>query len=272
MLGKLLKHEWKSVTKVMLPACLVLVAITILGRIMMTTRGFDSPNQFVQVLASFALVLYVLCLMAVSLLCTVFLGYRFYKTTYTDEGYLLHTLPVSTHEIILSKAITGAAWSLITSLLLMGSVAVLVLGSVPESEISSLMRDISYGINTYIGPKFTAWCILLVFTMIVSSFYSLLWLFAGISFGQLLPKHKVLGAFIGLALGYFVMYIVSLITMLAGGLMNKAMLMVENSSSFEPVIDYLETTYLMSFGLTAVFTVLFYLFTNYMMKKKLNLD
>ena len=269
MLGKLLKHEWKAVTKVMLPANLVLIAITIIGRIMISARIYESENQIIQFILGFSTAIYILCLLAVALLCTIFLGYRFYKTTYTDEGYLLHTLPVNTHEIISSKLIVGAAWSLITSLFLFASVILLVLGLVPANDLSAVMREISYGINHYIGSRFTAWCIFFVFMMIISTIYSILWLYAGISFGQLFPKHKVVGAFIGFAVIYFASQIVSLISMLIGGIAGQALAIDESVEAF---ISYMESVYLMSFGISVVFGVLFYVFTNYMMKKKLNLD
>lgn len=270
MLGKMMKHEWNAVMKVLLPANLVLVAITIIGRIMVSARVFEADSEIVAVLAGLSLVIYILCLMAVSLCATIFIAFRFYKSVYTDEGYLLHTLPVSTHEITLSKTLVGASWTLITSFVVMLSVFVLVTGCLAPGSWGEIVRECSHLISVYVGPRFTAWVVFFVFLMIVSCFYSVLWLFAGISFGQLLPKHKVLGAFIGFGIIYFAMQIFSFISMFATGTMKKAYEMIDGST--DAVISYMESVYLQSFVLCAIFTVLFYFFTNYMMKKKLNLD
>ncbi len=269
MLGKLMKHEWNAVMKVMLPADAVLIAITILGRIMISARVFEMDGVFVQILSGLSMTIYVLCLLAVGMCCTIFLGWRFYKTVYTDEGYLLHTLPVTAHEIVLSKTLVGVCWSLITSILLFASVLILVLGVVPATEFTIAMRELSHYIDVYIGSRFTAWVIFFIFMLIVSSLYSVLWLFAGISFGQFLPKHKVLGAFIGFGISFFVMQIATTITMACCGLFNQALEV--SDGSIEGVISYMESD-LLSFGLSVVFVTLFYFFTHYMMNKKLNLD
>ena len=270
MLGKMMKHEWNAVMKVMLPANAVLVIITLLGRIMVSAKIFDMDNEIASLISGLSITLYILCLLAVSLCCTIFIGYRFYKTVYTDEGYLLHTLPVTTHEIILSKTLTGVAWILITSLFLFASVFILVLGFIPPNEYASAMRDISYGIETYIGPKFTAWVIFFLFIMIAGAFYSALWLFAGISFGQLLPKHKVLGAFIGFGVIYVLTQIISVVTMLGTGLIGKANDMAAGSA--DAVISYMEYVYITSFSVNVLLAVGFYFFTHFMMNRKLNLD
>lgn len=270
MLGKLMKHEWNAVMRVMLPANAVLLIITILGRIMISAKIFEVDNAFMQVLGGLSMTIYVLCLLAVGVCCTIFLGWRFYKTVYTDEGYLLHTLPVTANEIVLSKTLVGVCWSLITSILLFASVLILVLGAIPATEFTAVMREMAHYIDVYIGARFTAWVIFFVFMLIVGSFYGVLWLFAGISFGQFMPKHKVLGAFIGFGISYFAMQIISMVTMFCCGIMNKATQMMDGST--DAIISYMESVYLLSFGLSVVFVILFYLFTHYMMNKKLNLD
>lgn len=270
MLGKLMKYEWNAVTKVLLPANAVLILITIIGRLMVSTRVFENQNEIMQVVGGLSIALYVLCLLAVSLCCTIFLGYRFYKTAYTDEGYLLHTLPVTPNEIILSKTIVGAGWTLITSILLFASVFILVLGCIPANELSVAMQEISYGIDTYFGSRFAAWVIFFVFMMIVGSFYAVLWLFAGISFGQFLPKHKVLGSFIGFGITYVATQVFSVVAMLVTGIFGKASAMAEGS--VDALISYMEYVYLTSFGVSVLLAIVFYFFTHFMMKKKLNLD
>ena len=84
-----------------------------------------------------------------------------------------------------------------------------------------------------------------------------------------MSKHKVLGAFIGYAIGYIVSQVVSTVVLIISGLTNQAMLLDE---SVDAVITYVNTTFGISFVIALVFTVLYYFFTSYMMKRRLNLD
>jgi len=269
MLGKLIKHEWNATMKVLLPANAVLILITIIGRIMLGTKLFETDNEVVMVIGTLSLTLYILSLFTVSIACSIYLAVRFYKTVYSDESYLLHTLPVTTHEIICAKTLVGTIWILITSIFVVGSAAVLIIGSVSPSEMQTLYRDIAYGIDTYFaGSSFTAMVILVIFMFILSSVYSILWIFLSISLGQLMTKHKVLGSFIAYGVLYFLMQIITTISMFATGVWKKAM----NLNSAEGVIDYFNAVFIMSVAITLVFSVISYFVTSYMMKNKLNLD
>lgn len=271
MLGKLLKHEWNATMKVLLPANGVVILLTVLGRIMLGLKIFDIDNEVMGVIGSLCLTAYILSLFTVSIACTIYIAVRFYKTVYTDEGYLLHTLPVTATEITWSKMLIGALWSLITCIVIIASIFILITGSVSAVDFQNICREAMKAINTYIGDVFTGWVVFGVFTAILNSFYTTLWLFASISFGQLITKHKVLGAFIGYAIGYFLAQIVSTIVLFISGTMNKAMLMGEDTS-VDAVVSYVNSVFGITFVITLVFTVLFYLFTSYMMKRRLNLD
>jgi len=110
MLGKLLKHEWKGIYKV---GCLFLVAL--LGVSFLGWLAFQSPMwrslaedtvyqsgvlSLLDVASVFTLFLYALMLVAASVGIMVYLAIHFYKTMYTDEGYLTHTLPVTKNKLL----------------------------------------------------------------------------------------------------------------------------------------------------------------------------
>lgn len=269
MLGKLLKHEWNATMKVLLPANGVIILMTILGRIMLGLNVFETDSEIVALIGVLCLMLYILSLFAVCIACTIYIAVRFYKTVYTDEGYLLHTLPVTSTEITWSKMLIGALWNLITSIVISASVFVLVFGCLSPGSFGEMMNQLSNLISTYLGSVFTGWVIFGIFLTILTSFYSTLWIFAAVSFGQLMSKHKVLGAFIGYAIGYIVSQVVSTVVLIISGLTNQAMLLDE---SVDAVITYVNTTFGISFVIALVFTVLYYFFTSYMMKRRLNLD
>ncbi|NLG03177.1 MAG: hypothetical protein GX567_05040 [Clostridia bacterium] len=269
MLGKMIKHEWKAMTKILFPANLGIAAITVIGCILLGLRVYESDSIVAQGFMSLSMVFYILCLMAVSFTCVIFIGVRFYKTTYTDEGYLLHTLPVTTHEIILSKLIVGVCWNTLTSLVVMLSVVALFISSGSAPAIVEGMQNLRQELALYLtDPMIAGWVVYLIFVVIISAVYSCLWLFAGISFGQIITKHKVIGAFLGLFIIYFMMQFFSTILIFvlafAGG--------SSMGNSFQEIYRYITTIYLSTAAIVTLFDVVLYFFTNHMMKRQLNLD
>ena len=80
------------------------------------------------VLSSFVatLILYVIMLLASTWGMLIFLGIRFYRSMYTDEGYLSHTLPVTANQLFLSKILVSGVWYLFISIGIGISVVALV--------------------------------------------------------------------------------------------------------------------------------------------------
>lgn len=270
MLGKMLKHEWKAMAKVLFPVNLAIVAITILGSVFLGFRIYESDSTVIQALTALSTVFYVLSLIAVSFTCVIFIGIRFYKTTYTDEGYLLHTLPVTTHEIILSKLIIGIVWNLITSLIVMLSILVLIISAGQGMSFLQGIENLVQQMSLYLsGAMFTGWIIYVVYAAIISTAYSCLWLFAGISFGQIMTKHKVVGAFLGLFIIYFLMQTISTIMV---GILGFTSLNNQSLTSINEIYQYITMVYTGAAVVTTVFVVALYFFTNHMMKRQLNLD
>ena len=105
MLGKLMKYEWKNTWKAGVLMLLGMFVVTVIGCVVLRMPGglvaeiADGNNmnatQSWFVLSSFVatLILYVIMLLASTWGMLIFLGIRFYRSMYTDEGYLSHTLP-----------------------------------------------------------------------------------------------------------------------------------------------------------------------------------
>ena len=128
MLGKLLKNEWKDTFKIGCLMLIVLVGVTFLGWL-----AFQSPmwqemaNDNLYYNATFGvsilniasvctLLLYAVMLVAISVGIIAYLGVRFYRTMYTDEGYLTHTLPVTEGKLLFTKTFVSGIWIFIISL------------------------------------------------------------------------------------------------------------------------------------------------------------
>ena len=111
MLGKLFKHEWKNTYKIGLLMVLIMIGVTVFGCASFFTplwvNGFQ--NSFtgkltpIDILGIVFLIFYVISIIGVTYGILIYLGVRFYKSMYTDEGYLTHTLPVTSHHLLLIK-------------------------------------------------------------------------------------------------------------------------------------------------------------------------
>ena len=268
MLGKLLKHEWKEISVIPCVLSVVLLVLSVISGF--SFLGIREGAADVSRFMTFMLwLLFYFALIAVSLGITIYMAVHFYKTMYTDEGYLTHTLPVSGRELLWSKLIPMAAWSLLTMLvvalavLIFGGMGMLFAGregivAVIWEEIHELIRQM----QLMGGSSLTAFIISMVYIMIVGIFNGPMMLAASIAIGQLVGKHRILGS-IGAYFGIMTVFqIVSQVVFFS------IMIGFEGDNP----LPLLTGTY---FGIGTVslgITVLLYFVTEYLVTKKLNLE
>lgn len=124
MLGKLLKHEYKATARTMLPVLALFILLSVAMRFI-TDTIVDVDLGIVGVVLEVVIVIaYILIFAAVC-----FLGYfssvlRFSKNIFSDEGYLMNTLPVKPWMHIVSKIIPAFTWLITCILACMFSVCI----------------------------------------------------------------------------------------------------------------------------------------------------
>ncbi len=205
MLGKLFKHEWRSFS----PAptiTLIIMAIftTIIMCSFMTRIWEDEDNVFLVLFAGMIIMAYFFCLMAVAISIALCTAVRFYKNLFTDEGYLMFTLPVKPSQLLLSKGLVAFLWQIIASaavalsVFCLISVMVINIGELEFfeffEELGDMLKEaydlILHGLNV---PVFLViiWIILIGIASAVSN---ILFIYTCICLGQLFSKHKIGGA------------------------------------------------------------------------------
>ena len=124
MLGKLLKHEWREIWKI--PAILlgILLVVSVFAGSAFFAPVWDSELSGLGILAMLVWMLYYFAIIGVSIGVTLYLAIHFYKTMFTDESYLTHTLPVTSHELLLSKILPMMAWQMLSTIAIVISVAI----------------------------------------------------------------------------------------------------------------------------------------------------
>ncbi len=114
MLGKLFKHEFIYGVKSFAPMYIGFAAISVVLRILIEWGDAAEDNR---VFESTYIIFTTTLTIAFAVLIVAMLGRaifgnirRFHANLFTDEGYLMHTLPVPSWQHIICKLATGMAW------------------------------------------------------------------------------------------------------------------------------------------------------------------
>lgn len=124
MLGKLLKYDFRAMWKQFSMIWLAALVIALINRFTLPfNQGSNSDvgvrNELLPIV-TMSVFVGVMCAMFVVVM--VFVLTRFYKGLLGDEGYLMHTLPVQTWQLVLSKlicAIVVTVVNVVVSILVM---------------------------------------------------------------------------------------------------------------------------------------------------------
>ncbi|MDE7302760.1 MAG: ABC transporter permease, partial [Oscillospiraceae bacterium] len=106
MLGKLIKYDlmadWKKYSALYAATLLVSVMLLIMSKI----KERISDNRILELVEDMFGIVLMTLIVAIGIAVSVLTVMRFYKNVVRDEGYLTHTLPVHTWEILASKLIS----------------------------------------------------------------------------------------------------------------------------------------------------------------------
>lgn len=266
MLGKLLKHEFKATAKLLIPLNLIVIAITIIGRIILSFELLQ--NDFFHFLNITLTCIYSFSLIALFIVTFVYLVVRFYKNLYGNEGYLMHTLPVSSTALLNAKLITSICFGILTSIVCAGSLFALLAANLSEDFNYAKMARL---FELEMGISFTEFWVIMVLSCILAIILFLIKIYACISIGQLFEKHKILAAVIAYLVVYVIMQMISSATILLGNMKLFTALSSYDAGSAE-IAAFYRSSLLSSEIESVIFIVIFYLTAWYIMKKKVNLD
>jgi len=111
MLNKLMKHELRSTSRIMLPILAAVLGLSVMSGISFRIMGsglelhWTIKVMFFLMEAAFFLSLFAACVVAFVLMIQ-----RFYKSLLGDEGYITMTLPVSVDGHLWNKLFTSVLW------------------------------------------------------------------------------------------------------------------------------------------------------------------
>ena len=219
MLSKLLKHEWKTLWKMPTLMIGILMITAVLAGSVFALPIWESEWIGLPLSGIMIILLFYFAMIVVSVGITVYVAVRFYKSMYTDEGYLTHTLPVTVHQLLQSKLIVMSAWSAIAVLAILVSLAVfgfMTITFVMPAEgynWADFFLELNELLNSSVMSGWQGFVISLTAMMLVGCISSSVIMTSAITIGQMVRKHRVLGA-IG---AYFA--IITIIQMIASAFM-----------------------------------------------------
>ena len=219
-MNKLLKYEFRATLRLYLPLYLVMLGFAVLGRfslwgvpwevtvqedlvgwtnLSVSVAGTGVGNEVLAILLNIVLAGNVLVMLGAMVVHFIITLQRFWKNLMGDEGYLMFTLPVSTGELLWSKAICAFVWGVVTALMVLLSVLVLAwhpqLVQAVKQELSTIAPEewqlILQMLHSVLPP--VMWPIL-VAEAVISGVGGLFLLYSAMAIGHTVKNHKVLAS------------------------------------------------------------------------------
>lgn len=286
MLKQLLKYEFKATKSLYFGLYLALALLSVVLGVSFRQENARVDNTNFGRLEVILMVLYLSVIFAIAVLCFVSTVQRFYKNLLGREGYLMHTLPVTETQLILSKLITSMVWVLCSGLVGIVCITVMVAVGVFDPETFGMVDWESWKqlwgmLYGELGARFwlvTFWTILINLARLADL---ILCVYAACMIAHPFRKHVVILAFIGLNI------VENQIDKLLGT--NHVNLFMDITYRVADVnvtgVSYgvtpmrwltaalgTDVGYLFCFAVTAAIAAVYFCLTRWLMKNKLNLE
>lgn len=311
MLKKLIKYEFRATRSLCLWCIIAMVIMTVLGAVLIVADGkgereenrenpaittsyvktayynaesdmSETEEMMQSILVLVRIVYSMVCvavLIAISFVVTYYFFYRYYKNYFTDEGYLMHTLPVTSGDLINSKLIVACFWQYLTGFVFVVMMAVLMAvlinklnaGNEFREGLAEAWQSIQQGdFDVNINDALPAIVCLTIASLLGPIPYNL-FMYVAVGLGQKSKTHK-LASSIGML---FVMFIIQRSVLGSAVSSIRVISLMSGLRGFEKMINnpvainlygiiYLAGTIAVAFGL--------YMLNKYLLEKQLNLE
>lgn len=193
MLSKLLKYEFKSTARLMLPIYLLVIAYALICRLFIEIA---KAIEIFNILSVLMVSVYILILLGAFIVTYVLMIQRFYKNLTGDEGYLMFTLPVTPEKHIITKLITSCVWLISSVIVSIISIFILIYSKGMIKNSLSIFSELMNSFSTEMSFPAVSVIIGWIISMIVSLAASIMMIYVSIALGQLFTGHKLIGSII----------------------------------------------------------------------------
>jgi hypothetical protein len=288
MLGKLIKYEWKGTYKICGLMLLAIAGVTLVGAlgfvlpfnlVVKDSEAFEDSiaGVFWIMLMAMSMVLYIIMLIGVSYGMLIYHGVRFYKTMYSDEGYLTQTLPVSDNQLIVSKTLVAGLWYLFAGLGIAVSAGILVAammvsmneGGTLWKDMGEMMVEIRFSLDAQTRLSMIHVCVSLILMLLITPFSAMLVLFGSITIGQLSRKYKAL---MGILAYFGAMFVNMILTYILQFVFTFGTLLTTSVAGVSAGSTNVAGTYDSALLVSLIMGAAMYFISHYILTRKLNMD
>lgn len=273
MLGKLIKYDLKAcgriigATYIFMALCAVFTRIT--SMLAGSFNGFiEKALKYLWMFSTFITIVSVVALCVITLVLVIL---RYRNNLLRDEGYLMHTLPVSVADLYFSKIVTAIIFFI-------GDIAIIILSfiisGIPSGfgftwdSFVEIITTFRYGAKEY-GVNGTFYIITIIVLFIIALYEAIAQFFVSINIGYSISGKGVSKDLISVAI-YIITYVIMQIIMVFVVLISVFVY------GFDiPETDMLKCTRFILFVgiiIMSVFSVIYSTISIKLMQKKLNLE
>ncbi len=203
MIGKLLKYEMRSLSRRFLPVWAALLATSLITGFLFTIEVPLPPvlKQIFSMLSFIPPMLLVALFVAVFVLSVLYVIQGFWKGLLGEEGYLMFTLPVSPHHLLISKGLTTLILLFLSTIVGILSILCLTLpsGEITFRAIFRFFRELGEMIAW--DPKVVLLIVEVILLIVLGWLANIYYVYFAMAIGQLSNKHRGLmavGAYFGI--------------------------------------------------------------------------
>lgn len=268
MLGKLLKYEIRSTSRILLPLYPAIIIMALINKLLLSVM---TDSGILSIPRALMMMIYIFLIIAVFVITILVMLQRFYKNLLGEEGYLMLTLPVKAHEHILSKLITSIMWFAASTVVSLLSVFILLPDYKFIKEIPQFFAQVSEEYMTQFGGNFGLLLLSMLVALIVAVVMFILLVYTSIAIGHLANKNRLIvsfGAFIGIST------VVQSINLVLATIFGSSIVKYAENINFIGTGEGLQLQYLLlySIALLIIISVVYFFITKFILSKKLNLE
>lgn len=264
MLTKLVKHEFRATSRVMLPMFLALLVLSALANV--SIRILDTnPNTFLNTLSALIMTAFGIFIFATCLMSIILMVQRFYHNLLTDEGYLMFTLPTSIHKLVWSKIIVSVVWFVVTfiAVCLSGLIASFRLKYF-SNFINVFQHIFQLNINAYYTLNSVAFILEFLIFIFLACAATCLLFYAAMSVGHSFANHKLLLSVVFFFVFEFASQFIITLAAIPFGNLNFHVTM--------STIGQVHSIFWVLIVCCLIYCAVFYIITTIFLRKRLNLE
>lgn len=204
MYSKLLKYDWRATRGMLGLLCLICLGAALAGgatmRYLIWASDYNRGSTLLNVVNVMAMIACILSICVCGVAGLFLHIWRFYKSRFTDEGFVTFTLPVTTHQILLSSMLNSAIGTVLLCLTIWLCIPVLMLvglSGIPEflPELKEAWPRILEVLRSAIRQEEMKYLWIMLLNIVLGFAEGLVMVMLSVTIGSVIAKkHKILAA------------------------------------------------------------------------------